>query len=71
MLLIANFVVVYFLSRTVCVLLSLIQYNTAGLDLLYMDYELSYAVIAHLDTFYPFFVFSQARNLFLCGPSLS
>lgn len=46
-------------------------YSSAGLSLLYMDYELSYTVIAYLDTFYPSSVFSQARNLFLCGPSHS
>lgn len=55
-----------FLSSPECVQMSLIQFY-----LLYMDYQLSYTVKAYLDTFYPFSVFSQARNLFLCGPSLS
>lgn len=46
------------------------SYSSAGLSLLYMDYELSYTVIAYLDTFYPFPVFlklvtfsSVARHL--------
>lgn len=45
------FVLVYFL------LSNLIHTVLQVLSLLYMDYELSYTVIAYLDTFYPFPVF--------------